>query len=347
MSGISAIEFQSGMVYNYIKKGVDSLSDLQNDFCFRELNDFLDYCRNVKKSSEQTVYNYRRDLIMFFRYIKFANGQSSPLQKIDVIPITDIDADFLDSITIDDIYRYLDYLRISRNNSHRTVIRRATSLRMFFRYLCVTVGVIDGDPTEKLELPVVKKEPPKFMDESDCITLLNSIDGQNSERDYCILVILINCGMRLNELVRLNDHDIKPDGTVIVREKNNTRTIYFNQACMEALDEYKQFKEKFFEGKRYDRHAVFVGRSGKRLTGRWIEQIVKRRMEKAGFGDRGLSPSKLRHTSAVIMYRRGVDLSVMKDILGHKDMTSTQIYARTDADKVEKAMKGISVSRKK
>ncbi|MDE6780935.1 MAG: tyrosine-type recombinase/integrase [Ruminococcus sp.] len=321
--------------------------EIQADLCFRELRGFLDYCEKVKKSSEQTVYNYYRDLMMFFRYMKFIKGQGSPVQKIDTIPVMDIDVDFLNSINIDDIYRYIDYLKITRNNSPRTVTRRSTVLRMFFRYLCVTTGAIEDDPTEKLELPAIKKEPPKFMSENDCITLLNSIDGQNSERDYCILVILINCGIRLSELVRLNDHDIKPDGTVTVREKNTTRTIYFNKACMEALDEYKDFKEKFFEGKRYDRHAVFVGKGGKRLTGRWIEQIVKKRMENAGFGDKGLSPNKLRHTAATIMYRKGVDLSVMKDILGHKDMTSTQIYANADSDKVEKAMKGISVSRKK
>lgn len=322
--------------------------EIQADLCFKELKDFLDYCENVRKSGEHTLYNYYRDLMMFFRYMKFAKGKSSPVQKIDLIPVMDIDSDFLKTICIDDIYRYFDYLKISRNNSQRTITRRSVVLRSFFRYLCLTAGVIDRDPTEKMQLPIIQKVPPEFMDEKDCITLLNSIDGANSERDYCILVIFINCGIRLNELVRLNDSDIKPDGTVIIKENNNTsRTIYFNQACMEAVDEYREYKEKFFEGKRYDRHAVFVGKGGKRLTGRWIEEIVKKRMKNAGFGDMGLSPNKLRHTAATIMYRRGVDISVMKDILGHKDMTSTQIYAKPNISQVEKAMKNNSVSRKK
>lgn len=324
------------------------MPEIQRNLCFKELNDFLDYCGTVKKSSEQTLYNYFRDLLMFFRYMKFIKGDCGILQTIDSIHINDIDADFLEAINIDDIYRYFDYLKISRNNSQRTCIRRSTALRMFFRYLCITAGVIDRDPTEKLELPALRKEPPKFMDEKDCITLLNSIEGSNSERDYCILVIFINCGIRLNELVRLNDHDIKPDGTVTIKGRNNTsRTIYFNQACMEALEEYRDFKEEFFKGKRFDRHAVFVGKGGKRLTGRWIEEIVKKRMKEAGFGDKGLSPSKLRHTSAVIMYQRGVDLSVMKDILGHKDLSATQVYAKSRAGQIESAMKNNSVSRKK
>lgn len=321
---------------------------IQKNLCFSEMNSFLEYCENVKKFSEHSLYNYYIDLMLFFRYMKFSKGKSSPIMKIDVIPITDIDIDFLKSINIQDIYKYFDYLKISRNNSQRTISRRSIVLRAFFKYLYLTLGIIDKDPTEKMELPSVKIKPPKFMDEKDCILLLNSIDGVNCERDYCILVIFINCGMRLNELVHLNENDINQDGTVIIKGRNNnSRTIYFNQACMEAIEEYREFKERFFEGKKYDRHAVFVGRTGKRLTGRWIEEIVKKRMKNAGFGEMGLSPNKLRHTAANIMYKRGVDLSVMKDILGHKDMISTQIYAKSNTDNVKKAMKSNSVSRKK
>lgn len=324
------------------------MSGVQRELCFRELADFLTYCETVRKSGGQTVYNYFRDLLMFFRYMKFIKGDCGALQKIDSISINDIDADFLETITIDDIYRYFDYLKVSRNNSQRTCIRRSTAIKMFFRYLNVTAGVIDGNPAEKIELPALRKEPLKFLNEEECITLLNSIDGLNSERDYCILVIFINCGVRLSELVRLSDHDIKPDGTVRIRCGNGTsRTIYFNQVCMEAVEEYKEFKEEFFKGKRFDRHAVFVGKTGKRLTGRWIEEIVKKRMKEAGFGDRGLSPNKLRHTAGTIMYKRGVDIGVMKDILGHKSLSATQVYAKAESSKIETAMKNNSISRKK
>ncbi|MCM1508608.1 MAG: tyrosine-type recombinase/integrase [Ruminococcus flavefaciens] len=323
------------------------MNDIQADLCFKEMNDFLEYCKTVKNSSEQTLYNYFRDLLMFFRYMKFIKGKCSPAQEIEGIPVDDIDISFIESINIDDIYRYFDYLKISRSNSQRTCIRRATSLKMFFKYLHITMETVSSNPTEKLELPAIKKQPLKFMDEKDCITLLNSIDGKNKERDYCILVIFINCGVRLSELVRLNDTDIQPDGTVTIRGRNTSRVIYFNKACMEALDEYNDFKEDFFEGKRYDHHAVFIGKSGKRLTGRWIEEIVKKRMKKAGFGDMGISPNKLRHTAGTIMYRRGIDVSIMKDILGHKDMSATQIYALPKVNQIENAMKNNSVSRKK
>ncbi|MBO5104477.1 MAG: tyrosine-type recombinase/integrase [Ruminococcus sp.] len=322
--------------------------EIKKELCFRELEEFISYQETVKKSSEQTLYNYYRDLMLFFRYMKFIKGKSGLGQKIEEIYIADINMNFIESITIDDIYRYFYYLTEVRNNSERTRARRVVSIRMFFRYLHLTTEVLEKDPSEKLEFPSIKSEPPKYMNEADCITLLNSIDDPNKERDYCILVIFINCGIRLNELVRLNDTDIQQDGTVVIKGRGTEqRTIYFNQACMEALEEYNDFKEVFFEGKSYDHHAIFIGRSGKRLTGRWVEEIVKQRMKKAGFGDLGLSPNKLRHTAAKFMYRRGVDVSVLKEILGHKGMNTTQIYTNTVSAQLESAMKQNSLSRKK
>lgn len=319
---------------------------IQKELCFKELSDFLDYCESTKKSSGKTLYNYFRDLLLFFRYMKFIKGKASPVKEIASISVNDIDAEFLKTIRTEDIQRYLDYLEVKKNNSSTTIARRTTSVKMFFQYACNVAEVLTKNPAFRLEAKAVKKEPPTYMDETDCINLLNSIDGLNKERDYCILLIFINCGMRLNELVRLNDTDIKPDGTVSIKGENG-RTIYFNKVCMEALEEYNAFKEEYFKGKRYDHHAVFVGQTGKRLTGRWVEEIVKRRMKKAGFGDKGLSPCKLRHTSAVLMYRRGVDINLMKDILGHKTITSTEIYAETTPSKIEDAMKKNSISRKK
>lgn len=322
-------------------------TNIKKELCFTELADFITYSEDVKKSSELTVYNYYRDLMLFFRYMKFIKGTARANQKIEDIDITDINLDFIEKITLDDIYRYFYYLTEIRSNSGATRARRVSSIRMFFRYLHLTAEVLEKDPTEKIEFPDIKKKPLKYMNESDCITLLNSINGRNMERDYCILVIFINCGIRLNELVRLNDTDIQPDGTVTIKGRGNAqRTIYFNDACMEALNEYQASKEVFFEGKSYDHHAIFVGKTGKRLTGRWVEEIVKQRMKNAGFGEMGLSPNKLRHTAAKAMYRRGVDVSVLKEILGHKAMTTTQVYTNTVDRQLEEAMKKSSISRK-
>ncbi|MDE6501095.1 MAG: tyrosine-type recombinase/integrase [Ruminococcus sp.] len=299
---------------------------IQKSICFKELDDFITYCEIVRKFSESTLYNYFRDLIMFFRYMKFIKGNYGMSHSLENISIEDIDTDFLETIDTDDIYRYFDYLTIYRKNSQRTCQRRFVAIKMFFRYAYLTAGVIERDPAEELEMSGNRKKTLKFMDEQDCITLLNSIDGKDSERDYCILVIFINCGIRFNEIVHLDNNDINSDGTVIIKgRKGILRTIHFNQACMDALDKYRKFNEEFFESRCSDHNAVFVGKNGKRLTGRWIEQIVRKRMNEAGFGDRILCPNRLRHTSAIIMYQQGVDTGVVKDIIGYKGLSATQV----------------------
>lgn len=318
------------------------------DLCFKEFKDFIIYSENVKSSSEKTIYNYYRDLMLFFRYMKFIKGKCKPNVKIEDIYITDIDSEFIAGITSDDIFRYFQYLTVTRKNNDKTVARRTTTLRMFFRFIHINQRIIPYNPVEEFELPPIKHSEPKYMSETDCIELLNSIDGQDKERDYCILVVFINCGLKLNELVSMDDTDIKPDGTAVIHSADNTdRIIGFNDACQEAFREYQDYKKEFFYGKTCDRHAIFIGRTGNRLTGRRVEQIVKARMTAAGFGDRGLSPNKLRHTAATVMYKRGVDVEILKEILGHLNLNSTQIYTKKSTGKIEEIMNQSPIGRNK
>ena len=205
------------------------------------------------------------------------------------------------------------------------------SLRNFFRFLNLTVEVIDSDPTKKLVTPKLNRSLPKFMHEEECIALLNSIDGTNKERDYCIFVLFINSGIRLSELVGLNYTDIDRQGDVVIRGKGSKeRRIIFNKACLEALAEYEKFKEIHYQNKERDRDAVFVGRTGKRLTARRIEQIVKQRITAAGFGGRALSLHKLRHTAATLMISNGVDIKTVQEVLGHEHLNTTEIYTHIE-----------------
>jgi len=308
--------------------------DINFDICFRELHDFVIYMLDVKKRKQRTVYDYYMDLLLFWRYMKFLKKKVPPKSVIDDIDVRDIDIQFIKSVTIEDIMQYFDYLRIARNNSERSLVRRASSLKVFFRYLQIVANLIENNPALRIELPAIKKTPPEYIGESDCLTLLRSIKGEYRERDYCIFVIFINCGITLSELVRINDTDIKKNGEVTIHGKNgNTRTIYFNDDCMKAIEKYSKYKEKFFEGKRYDHHAVFINNRGKRMSGRWIEKIVTFRMENAGFGSKKLNPRKLRHSAAKAMYRRGAGIEMLKEILGHEGLGSTENYAeKTDFD---------------
>lgn len=316
------------------------------DKCFPQLRDFCYYMETIKGSTVLTVEAYYVDLMMFFKYMKFLKNPVTN-QKIDDICIKDIDIDFITDIEYEDIMQFFHYLKITRNNNERTRARKATSLKMFFKYLHVEKEVIEVNPTEKLVFPRQRKELPKYLQMEECIQLLNSIDGPNKERDYCLIVIFLNCGVRLSELVGMNMKDIRKDGRIVVRGKGRKeRTLYFNEACQDAVSEYQKFKDIFFKGKDYDKNAIFIGATGKRLSKRWVEEIVKRRMEKAGFAGRGISPHKLRHTAATILYQRGTDIRLLKDILGHADLGTTQIYTHVSNEQMKDAMCESPISRK-
>jgi len=317
------------------------------ELCFSELSDFLEYKESQKKSSENTVYNYYRDLLSFFRYMRYIRGEVDRSVAFENITVNTVDLGFIKSIEEDDILRYICYLEEIRNNSPKTIARKQTSIREFFKYLRTEQKIVKKDPSINTAMPDIQKSSLEFITEQECIKLLDSIKGENSERDYCIFVIFINCGLTLSELVGLNDTDIDSNGILTVRGSNGkTRRLLMNKACLEAVEDYKKYKEKFFEGKSYDHHAIFVGRHGKRLTARWIEQSVKKRMKSAGFGDRKISPRNLRHTSAKIMYKRGVDIKVLQKILGHENMNATQVYAENSEDEqIKKAMSSITVKK--
>lgn len=309
------------------------------DICFKELREFIFHEETIKNASTRTVYNYYRDLLLFFKYMKFIKGKSRPGSSIEEIYITDIDEKFLQNITYEDIERYFYYLKVVKNNNATTRKRRVISLKMFFKFAHLNMEILEKDPTEKLVAPKLEKVLPKFMLEEECVTLLNSINGANKERDYCILVLFINSGVRLSELVGLNYTDIDKKGNATIRGKGNKeRRIIFNQACLDALEDYTKFKEDYFKNKDYDHRAIFIGRTGKRMTARRIEQIVKQRMTYAGFGGRELSPHKLRHTAATVMYRRGVDIRALQQILGHESLGTTQIYTHVSDAQITEAM---------
>lgn len=318
------------------------------DKCFPQLRDFCYYMETIKGATTLTVEGYYIDLMLFFKYMKYLKSPKTLSLKIEEISVKDIDIDFIEDIQHEDIMQFFHYLKITRGNSDRTRARKATSLKMFFKYLHVIMEVLESNPTEKIEFPRQKKDLPKFMQMNECVQLLNSIDGPNKERDYCLIVIFLNCGVRLSELVGMNLKDIQKDGRIIVRGKGRKeRMLYFNEACQEAVKEYQTYKEVYFKNKSYDHNALFIGTTGKRLSKRWVEEIVKRRIDQAGFSGRGLSPHKLRHTAATIMYQNGNDIRLLKDILGHEDLGTTQIYTHISNDQMKKAMCESPITRKK
>lgn len=290
--------------------------------------EFLNYLSVVKSKSELTVLEYASDLRLFFRYMLVYRGLVDKETEFDKIEISFIDLDFIKTIKISDAYAFLSYCRNERGNDNAAISRKVSTLRAFFKYLCVKMKQIPENPMEELESPKLKKSLPKYLtlDESvQLLELLESIGGRDKERDYAIITLFLNCGLRLSELCSLNYTDIKSDGTLTVTGKGNKeRTIYLNEMCIDAVKDY--MKVRPVDGVK-DKNALFLSGRKNRISPKTVQHLVEKYIEKSGLGDRGFSTHKLRHTAATLMYQKGgVDVLLIKDILGHENLATTEIY---------------------
>lgn len=299
--------------------------------------EFLNYLSVVKSKSELTVLEYASDLRLFFRFMLVYRGIVAKDTEFEKIDISFIDLDFIKTVKISDAYAFLSYCRSERKNDSASIARKVSSLRAFFKYLCVKMKQIPENPMEELESPKLKKALPKYLSLEESIQLLESIDGRDKERDYAIITLFLNCGLRLSELCSLNYSDIKTDGTMTVTGKGNKeRTIYLNEMCVNAVKEY--MKVRPVDGVK-DKHALFLSNRKSRISPKTVQHIVEKFIEKSGLGDRGYSTHKLRHTAATLMYQKGgVDVLLIKDILGHENLATTEIYTHIVDEQLKDAV---------
>lgn len=297
---------------------------------------YLLYLEAIKGHSELSVLEYASDLRTFFRFMVRYKGMVKsdiPDEEIDISPI---DIDFIKKITLNDAYSYLIYLKNERKNNETTRARRVISIRRFFIYLTDNLGLLESNPMKNLDIPKTKKSLPKYLTLEESEKLLSVIDGPYKERDYAIITLFLNCGMRLAELVSIDYNDIKDDGSLVITGKGNKeRVIYLNNACIKAIADY--MKKRPNDGVK-DK-ALFLSSRNKRISPKTVQHIVYTNLDKAGLGDRGLSVHKLRHTAATLMYQYGnVDLLLLKEVLGHENLGTTEIYTHTTADAAKKAI---------
>ena len=313
------------------------LEVLQN--CPIVIRDFLTYNETIKGKSSRSVEGYYLDLQTFFRYMLTARGmadKNTPFEEIDISPV---DIELIKTVTLSDLYSFLVYCKNERGNNPATRARKTSTLKIFFRYLCEQTHRLETNPTLMLDSPKVKQSLPKHLTLEDSLELLNSVDGANQKRDFCILTLFLNCGLRLAELCSLNVSDIKPDGTMTVTGKGNKeRLVYLNDACMTAVNEYLAVRPS--ENLPYtQKNALFISRNHRRISPKTVQHIVKTYLEKAGLGGQGFSTHKLRHTAATLMYQHGkVDIRVLKDILGHSNLGTTQIYTHVSDSQIKNAI---------
>ena len=299
--------------------------------------EFLNYLSVVRSKSELTVLEYASDLRLFFRFMLIYRGIVPKDTEFEKIDISFIDLDFIKTVKISDAYAFLSYCRSERKNDSASIARKVSSLRAFFKYLCVKMKQIPENPMEELESPKLKKALPKYLSLDESIQLLESIDGRDKERDYAIITLFLNCGLRLSELCSLNYTDIESDGTMTVTGKGNKeRTIYLNDMCVNAVKAY--MKVRPVDGVK-DKHALFLSNRKSRISPKTVQHIVEKFIEKSGLGDRGYSTHKLRHTAATLMYQKGgVDVLLIKDILGHENLATTEIYTHIVDEQLKDAV---------
>ena len=310
------------------------------------IKDFLGYLQNIKGKSQKTVEEYYLDLRTFFRYIKIIKGREKPDAEFDKIQITDVDLDLIKSVTLTDIYSFMDYAINDRQNNAKTRSRKTSSIKSFFSYLANKKCLIATNPAEELEVPKTKKALPKFLTLEQSIELLNSVDGKYKERDYCILTIFLNCGLRLSELVGLNINDINlSDNIMTVTGKGNKqRIVYLNDACVSALNNYLTVRSNDTK----DKNALFISHIKKRMGNQAVQDVVYKYLKKIGLDGNGYSVHKLRHTAATLMYQHGnVDIRVLQEMLGHENLGTTEIYTHLSSEQLENAAEANPLSKVK
>lgn len=309
------------------------------------IKEYLLYMQNVKGRSTKTIDEYYLDLRTFFRYINLHRGLVSNNTDFEDISIDNVNIELVKSITLMDAYEFMNYLIREKNNTNSSRSRKTSAIRQFYKYLEKN-HLIEINPMQELETPKKKKFLPKYLTLEQSIELLNAVDGPYKARDYCIITLFLNCGLRLSELVGLNFNDIRSDNTMRVLGKGNKeRVVYLNPACIEAINAYKLVRP--VDGVK-DKNALFISRNNNRMSAKTVQAMVYKYLEKIGLQSQGYSCHKLRHTAATLMYQTGnVDIRVLKDILGHENLGTTEIYTHLKSEQLEQAANANPLSKVK
>ena len=317
-------------------------ADILND-CPTLLRDFLFYMETIRGRSSRTVDGYYIDLRTFLRYIK-----ANKLLRISVhndedfrnLTIGDLTTQQICDVSLSDVYAYLNFCMEELGNQAAARARKVTSIRSFYKYIVTKTQYLEESPVKNLELPAIKRAMPKYLTLEESLELLNSVKSQFTQRDFCMITLMLNCGMRVSELIGIDLDDIRDDTLKLLGKGNKERIVYLNDSCKMALEEYLKVRKVPEHCSRENKNALFLSARGTRLTARRVEQIVEESMKRAGLDGMGYSPHKLRHTAATLMYQHGgVDIRVLKEVLGHENLGTTEIYTHVSSTQIQNAAK--------
>ncbi len=317
------------------------------------LKDFLAYHETIKGQSPRTVEEYYLDLRMFLRFIRLMRNEMPLSTPLEDIPIKDIDVEFIRTIRTSEIFDFLSYLANDRVFNPDSAVpevgitpaaraRKLSALKSFYKYLTVRTKLLQENPVADLEYPKLRKSLPRYLTLEQSAALLQAVSGQNQKRDYAILMIFLNCGIRRSELVGLNIKDVYEDRLRVVGKGNKERFVYFGAACRKAIDAYMPIREKQILT---DNRALFGSRNGNRISVDAVHALVKKALLKAGLDASQFSAHKLRHTAATMMLSGGVDIKTVQEVLGHENLNTTQIYTHIESTELKIAAEANPLSK--
>lgn len=304
------------------------------------ISDFLEYMSGIKNRSNSTLREYYYDLRNTFKYLKliktgYKDKQITP-ELLENTDISSLDVNFLKKIELQDLHKYMNYLSSIQFDKPTTRSRKVSAIKSFFNYATLKNKILDLNPAIELETPKLPKRLPKYLNLDESISLLQSVSGDFKERDFCILTLFLNCGLRLSELVNINMYSIRDNILTVVGKGDKERSIYLNDACQKALRRYIAVRPT---DNLKDRDALFISKRGTRISRRMVEVMVKKYIISAGLDPRKYSPHKLRHTAATLMHKYGgVDIRALQQVLGHESISTTEIYTHVDSDEVKNAI---------
>ena len=315
------------------------------------INSFLDYSTTMLNKSPNSIKEYNYDLAMFLKFIKIHFGLTDETDFAKIY-IKDVSLDTIKKIELNDIHAFIGYLAREQNSKPATRARKVSTIRIFFKYLSQKAKIIDKNPAQNLETPKLNKRLPKHLNLEESKKLLavtDNEDNRNHERDYAILTVFLNCGLRLSELVGINiqDIDFSENKMNVIGKGNKERTIYLNKACVKAIGEYLAVRPKngVKPDKLHSDKALFLSERKERISRRTVQHIVYTKLLAAGLDPSKYSTHKLRHTAATLMYQYGqVDIRALQVLLGHESISTTEIYTHVDDSQVRNAVESNPLS---
>lgn len=290
------------------------------------IEEYLTYMGDVKGKSENTIDGYRNDLNIFYEFLKSRFKCKEISDKI------------VNKVTLTDLHAYVTYLTKTRKNGNKAKARKIACLKSYYNYLKL-MGIVKENPSVDLETPKIEYRLPKHLTLEQANSLLDVIDGRYKERDYCIIMLFLNCGMRLTELVNIDLDDVRNDTLRVIGKGNKERTIYLNEVSLKAISDYLKVRPDVHE------RALFINSRKTRLEKKGVQHVVDKYLEQANL--KGYSVHKLRHTAATLMYQYGnVDIRALQEILGHESVATTQIYTHIQDEQLKNAVNNNPLNRK-